>query len=48
MLEVVPPGMQPMIRMPILIGSGTGRLIASRKAINGMNPYCEATPINRP
>jgi hypothetical protein len=48
MLDVVPPGMQAMIRMPILMGSGTGRLMASRNPMNGMNPYCDTTPIISP
>ena len=37
-----------MINVPTAIASGKGRAVISKKPINGMNPYCETTPIARP
>ena len=40
--------MQAMIRIPILIVSDTGKVVASTKPISGMKPNCATTPTPSP
>jgi hypothetical protein len=48
MLDVVPPGMQPMMRSPIFTSGLTGSSTARVKPTSGMTPYCETRPMKSP
>ena len=48
MFEVVPPGIQAMIKTPMAMASGKVRKLISRKPINGMKPYWLITPMAKP
>jgi hypothetical protein len=48
MFDVVPPGMQAMIKMPMAMGSGTTRNSAITKPRSGMIPYWLSTPMPSP